>query len=309
MDGSDYDGDNPKELIDDTSSSYDSTNKKHVGSATTKSIIKAFSTKYLEVKALVETNTEDSLAQAKTKFAEYFDVNACMLLYIFNCLMRNIDSIRKNTLWAVYKNGKIAPMLWDLDAMYGQHWIGNSADAPSAELWEGSYATSEWPLKLFWTLYKSEVKTSYANLRKDGIININTWHSIMFDEWVNRIGTEAYERDIEKWSETPSYRKNYTDTAYWKEEYYTDSVGSISAWNSETDYSKGDKVYIKLYDTVSQYMIYTAVQASTGICPVTKYYEGFPIVGGFYDSPKRMEKWMDEQINLCDKEMEYTTSN
>ena len=43
MDGTAYDGDNPKELIDSTSEFWNPDNAKHVGSANTKQIIQSFS--------------------------------------------------------------------------------------------------------------------------------------------------------------------------------------------------------------------------------------------------------------------------
>ena len=109
-------------------------NKKHKGSAQAKAIIRGFSTKYLEVKELIDNN---NIEGAKAKFNENFDYNACMLVYIFNCLMNNGDSIKKNTLWGTYKNGKIAPMLWDIDGVYGTDWWGGTFRCPGAGMWTG----------------------------------------------------------------------------------------------------------------------------------------------------------------------------
>lgn len=306
MDGSKYDGDNPKELIDSTSQYYDSSNSKHVGSAQTKAIIESFSTKYLAVKALVDTNTPESLAEAKTLFAEYFDVNSCILVYIFNCLTNNSDSIGKNTLWGTYGNGKIAAFLWDLDGVYGEGWIGSKSNLPNTTLWSGNYATAQWPLRFIWRLYIDELKAAYALLRNSKVISIDTWHDIIFNQWVERIGTEAYERDIKKWKETPSYRANYTNTNYWIEIGGRGSQGEYPIWNDSDSYSQDDQVVIKMHPDVPWYMIYKAVQANTNQCPVTKFYDGFPIVGGYYNSPKRMEKWLITQIELCDAVMDYS---
>ena len=302
MDGSAFDGDHPKELIDDTSEYYDGSDKKHKGSATTKAIIKTFPAKYLEIKTLVDAGTSEVLAEAKTLFAEYFDVNACMLVYVYNCLMKNNDSIYKNTLWGTWKNGKIAPMLWDLDGMYGEGWIGNKAIEPSAYLWTGSYATSPWPLALFWRLYQTEIGTTYENLRRDGVISIQTWDSIM-SAWIDRIGVECYKRDIEKWPETPSYRENYTNSDYWEERTTTNNIGSVQLWDSENSYNQGDEVALRTWPEYDWYIIYTAKQASDAAnpqCPVTRFYEKFPLIGGYYNSLTRMRKWMEEQIALCD---------
>ena len=300
MDGSEFDGDNPKELIDSTSSHYDSTDKTHTGSATTKAIIESFSTKYLEVKGLVNAGTTEALSEAKALFADYFDINACMLVFIFNCTMRNGDSITKNTLWATYKNGKIAPMLWDLDGMYGEGWIGFKATAPDINVWN-NYANAEWPLKLFWTLYESEIRDTYRLLRRDNIISIDSWRKVVYG-WKERIGVEAYKRDIEKWSETPSYRKNYTNTQYWEMNDEV-NINDYQEWNSSTSYTQGDKVAIRCWEGSLTAISFTAIQdvpAGDDYCPVTKFYTNFPVVGGYYNSYERMEKWMLEQITLCD---------
>ena len=295
MDGSKFDGDNPKELIDSTSEYYDDSNKAHKGSATTKAIIRAFQTKYLEVKTLIEANDIES---AKVKFNENFDYNACMLVYIFNGLMKNGDSVKKNTLWGTYKNGKIWPALWDLDGMYGTGWTGTSASVPATSVLN-VYKNASWPLALFWTLYSNEITATYKELRSNGIISIDTWKSIV-SEWVNMIGTDAYNRDIEKWPETPSYRKNYLNSAYWKYTEWLTSKGDYDLWDAETQYNIGDDVVLKEHPLTHYYTRYKAIVPNINQCPVTKFYSGFPMYGGFYDSPKRWEKWMIKQIELCD---------
>jgi hypothetical protein len=270
-----------------------------VGSATTKSIIESFPQKYLEVKSYIDNN---NIVTAKEKFNEYFDYRACMMVYLFNCTTNNGDSVNKNTLWGIYKNGKIAPMLWDLDGLYGTCWTGASSSAPSAALWEGRYATANWPLALLWALYSDEIKSKYAELREAGIISVNTWRTIMYDMWVNRIGEEAYNRDIAKWSETPSYRKNYTNTEYWRQISVDGGAhtSDYNVWDENTNYEVDDVVAISMHPSTNLCGLYKATAPSLGQCPVSKLYDNFPQVGGYYDSPKRMEKWMESQISLCD---------
>lgn len=294
MDGSEFDGDNPKELIDSTSPVYNASNKKHKGSATTKALIRGFQTKYLEVKTLIDNN---DIEGAKAKFNENFDYNACMLVYIFNSLMGNSDSVKKNTLWGVYKEGKIAPMLWDIDGIYGEGWIGIKANNPNAGIFN-TYHNAQWPLKLLWDLYETEIKDTYCDLREQGIISIETWRDIIFG-WINRVGIEAYDRDIKKWPNTPSYRENYTNTDYWQEVGTTADTQSTPLWNDSTNYNINDQCRLSMGGSYL-YMIYKAVSPNINVCPVTAYYEGFPNVGGYYNSPKRMEKWMQRQIELCD---------
>lgn len=299
MDGSEFDGDHPRELIDPTSEFYDSSNKKHKGSYTTKTLIRSFQTRYNEVKNLIDN---DDIDNAKALFNEYFDYNSCMLVYIYNCMMKNGDSVKKNTLWGMYSSGKIFAALWDLDGMYGEGWVGNSASSPSSSMWDGVYATAEWPLKLLYALYADDIKDLYESLRKDKCISIEAWRNIVFGKWVNRIGEEAFNRDIKKWPETPSYRENETNVEFWSENGRRDStnIGNIPIWDEGAQYAKDDIVALSMHPLSGQYMTYKANKASLGECPVTKFYTEFPMVGGFYDSPKRWQKWMEWQITLCD---------
>ena len=281
---------------------YDNSDKKHKGSRTTKNLIRKMSLRYDEVKSYI---TDGDIDTAKQKFNEYFDYDACMLVYIYNCLMKNSDSIKKNTLWGMYGSGKIFPSLWDLDGMYGTGWIGTNAGVPSAGQWQGDYATSEWPLKLFWTLYETEIKNVYSELRDAKKIDIDTWYDIVFNQWVNRIGEEAYNRDIKKWPETPSYRENNTDTEYWRENGTLNGLGSVPEWNDTDTYEQNARVAVRMHPMSNWYQAYRAKVQNTNHPPYTEKYEEFPQVGGFYDSPKRWQKWMEEQIKLCDIQNDY----
>lgn len=302
MDGSEFDGDSPKELIDSTSEYYDDSNKKHKGSATTKAIIRSFSTKYLEVKALIEAN---DIEAAKVKFNENFDYNSCMLVFLFNTFMRNSDSIKKNTLWGTYNNGKIFALLWDLDGVYGTDWTGTTVGSPGDGVF-ATYTTAEWPLKLLWELYESEIKDAYSNLRATKIISVDTWRNIVINKWINRIGEEAYNRDIEKWPETPSYRQNYTNTDYWTQGKLRDSSFVAPEWDETVNYNVNDICKIRMHSSVPYWMTYRAKVDNVGVCPVTKFYDAFPVVGGYFESPARMQKWITEQIRICDNFMGYT---
>jgi hypothetical protein len=282
---------------------YDSSNKKHKNSAKTKALIEQMPVKFQEIKRMINLNTQESLAEAKSLFSDYFDVNACMVVFLFNGIMNNSDSVNKNTLWAVYDGNKIAPMLWDLDSVYGTGWIGNKVGLPPNAGVISYYRTFNWPLSQLWKLYRDDVVTAYHNLRRDGIVSMSTWREVIYS-WVNRVGKECYERDIEKWPETPSYRKNYTNTEYWKQNIYDGNI-QASLWDSNTSYEVDEYVYLDAGE--GQRIIYQAIQnVPAGICPVTEYYDKFPYVGGYYESPKRMEKWISHQLDLCDEVFEYT---
>jgi hypothetical protein len=127
--------------------------------------------------------------------------------------------------------------------------------------------------------------------------------------WVNNIGTEAFERDAERWPDMPCNRQSYDNTEYWKRIKVVRDGTTSPFWNADTTYNVGDMVDVGLSTPTTGLMLrYQAIKASNANNPqppVTQYYDSFPIAGGYYDSPKRMEKWMEEQIRLCDIVMEY----
>ena len=288
---------------------YDSSIKVHKNTVITKGIINSYPKRYIEVKNLIaEGKIEDYeidgviMPGAKTKFKENFDYNACMVVFFFNGLIKNGDSVKKNTLWGVYKNGKIAPMLWDLDGAYGESFTGTSAGAPGINVWT-AYTGANWPLKSFWVLFEDDIKATYATLRREGVISMDTWRDVIYNQWVNRIGAEAYERDIEKWPDTPSYRENNLNSEYWATtgEDYTE----LAEWDENTEYNVGDRVYYTYTsDGIVYHSTFRAVKAGSNKVPLTKIYS-YPTIGGYFNSPKRMEKWMAAQLALCDAYMEY----
>lgn len=337
-DGSKYDGDNPKELIDSTSSAWDGS-KDQINTQITKQVIKEWPVKYQKVlDAMYEEsadgvykksngayikweegdkgiryNIKKDLSSAKALLNDYFDVEAMIALFIGNCLLGNTDSIIKNTLWGVYNNGKIAPFFYDLDGSYGTGWIGNTqASSPGDNTYQ-KYISADWPLMLLSKLYSEELKTKYALLREEGVVSESHINKII-DDWTSRIGSEKYSRDLKKWSETPSYR----ESTIVNEEYYTDTKGwtppstaSIKEYNENTTFNVGDYVYIYLDNnkgayTTSKWYFYCKKE-NTGILPVNKLYNNFPCVGGWFDSPKRIKKWIKEQISILDNIFNYSS--
>lgn len=304
MNGEEYDGDSPTEPIDETSEMYDASNEDHVNTAQMKSLILQMPDKYAEVKALIDSG---NIEEAKIKFVEYFDKKACEWCYLVNCLIRNNDSLGSNTLWGLWKNKVIAPALYDTDSAFGNaSWIGqHTAESPSASMFNGQYAKSNTPFGLYWSLFKDELIADYKKMRDNGLISVQTLGEL-FKSWQERVGYDSVKRDLEKWDDCPSYRKNYTNTEYWAETSALYVTGE-ETWNSETEYKEGDNVRISMgYGNYA--MSYVCIKKCTNVYPVTKKYDRFPTVGGWYESPKRIIKWFETQLSLCDAELGYNNS-
>jgi hypothetical protein len=83
-------------------------------------------------------------------------------------------------------------------------------------------------------------------------------------------------------------------------------IGNYQLWDENTSYNTNDEVVLSADKFENHYMIYKAVQPNSGECPVSDFYSKYPFVGGYYNSPKRMEKWLIEQIHLCDAMLNYS---
>lgn len=238
-DGTAYDGDNPKELIDSSSESYDDTNKDMKNTA----IIKAKLQR--QANAISIITSLDTLEEKKAKFEEYYDKKALSAYFIISNVIYNNDGFYKNWIWCLYDN-IFSPTFYDLDSIFGRHWTGTSAQANTDLL--GTDISI--PSGLLYSLYTTEIKALYKELRDNNLISTKYIMSIVND-WIYYVGHSAYVRNNKKWTTIPSYRP-------YSEEGYNDGSKSYNVGNQ-----------------------------------------------GMYDSPKRIEKWLDARIANLDTAFNY----
>ena len=108
-----YDGDNPKELIDESMPYFDPNNKDHVRTAQVKKYIMAMSQYWNELNEMEEkgANTED----IKAAFCERYDIESLVDYYLFCKLTYNRDGYFKNWQWFTYDGKKWFVTPYDLD--------------------------------------------------------------------------------------------------------------------------------------------------------------------------------------------------
>lgn len=235
MSGAEYDGETPTELIDETSEVYDANNEVHVKTAQTKKLVER------QAGAIALIKAESDNSAARTLYEQYYDVNAMMCYLIMGNLTYHYDGFRKNWIWCLYNN-IMAPSFYDMDSVFGRHWNGTTVVSGSNS---GSLTgvSESLPTGLCYKLYKDEVHSMYADLRKSGIISVKNVMKHVYD-WMNRVGRIEYEKNLEKWPSIPSYRseKNMNDGT--SEGGFFDSAKRVEMWVSEK---------IKNLDTTFQY--------------------------------------------------------
>lgn len=225
MDGSAYDGEDPHELIDSSSASWDASNPNHVRSAA----VKAYLVTLSQAKGVISAEATDEAKKAA--FATTFDVDMFLVYYVVSQAIDNYDGFHKNWVWSLY-SGKAAPNFYDMDSVFGRHFNGSYVfQTPNWGDVE-NYSDSNSISHLFVSLYSTEIAALYAELRAAGVITVDNIVGYL-EAWVNRIGRAALKRNLDEWTEIPSYRptagSNYTDGTGTNKGMY-DSVERVRLW-------------------------------------------------------------------------------
>lgn len=201
MDGTEYDADtNCKELIDETSEFYDDSDSVHANTSTIKKLV------VRQSEAIGLIKEESDVTAARTLYEQYYDVSAMMCFFIISNVLYHYDGFRKNWIWTIYGN-ITAPTFYDMDTVFGRDWKGVSVLSNSVNTILGN--TPSIPTGQLVRLYKTELDEMYKLLRDDKMIDVDYIMSFVYD-WMNRVGTDAYKKNIDKWSSIPSYRTERT---------------------------------------------------------------------------------------------------
>lgn len=285
MSGAEYDGDAPLELIDSSSSAYNSSNSDHKRSAQVKASIIAFKDACADVIAKKD----------KTTFEKYFDKDWFVDFNIWGNVVLDGDSLARNTQY-LYWGGKWYPAPYDCDQIYGNNWRGNYicrkdwmrvVDESVLGRYAGIYDT-------FLDLYASDIEQRYKELRDADVISSNSIIA-QISQYVDLIGKDAYEREFELWNETPSYREpNDNPQWHYEGDYYE---GTPTEWNNSSSYKVGD--YVSMFIEGKTYY-WKCVQNNTGVRPYYDKYGANPLVGGCFDSLTRTEKWLNVRFEFLD---------
>lgn len=203
MDGSEYDGDDPQELID-SSSPFFINKGKMVRTEEAKKHIIDLSHYYSELSNIEKDNNNESLM--RTEIAKRFDVSEIINYMVFSLITNNYDGFSKNWQWFTQDGQKWSVAPYDCNLTFGYNEEG-------IELWPASQSSKKydyrmenadtngpmyWIRKYFW----NDVKTRYAELRNNGTISTDNIISLT-EQWINRIGEDNYEKEWNLWSDSP----------------------------------------------------------------------------------------------------------
>lgn len=266
INGNKYDGDNPKELSD-----TDANSKK------VKDSLVRLSNALSDIKSNLNKET----------FEKYFLVNPFVDYVLISQVIYNKDGFDKNWIWASWDGQLFTPTLYDLDSIFGSESSGIEVDKNSIETILGM--EQYLPSYYLQTLYATEIKNRYKELRNNGIFSVDNIMNLL-EGWLEVITYKYLNEDIKKYNETPSYRDSCI----------SDKWNYISYnWTSDTDYD-ATKTY-KADEQCRYYgCLFSAKENVTGIAPLTKLYDTKPKVLGYYNSPIRVKNWLKKRFTYLD---------
>lgn len=242
-------------------------------------------------------------ATLKAYLNEFMPSEFWVDFFVFQDFLKNPDSIVKNTLIAIYENGKAYPCNYDMDAVQGiNSWMGtiSSVAAGFAGINQRTDAICQPIFCLYYRLFRTEIGARYRELRDLKIFDIKNILD-MHTDFMSVAGIDAFNEDFKLFPETPSFRENNVNEEYWS---FAQNDNPIApTWDSATAYNQGDKVKIS-----NLKFVFTAKTANTNQNPLKFIYTGFPQVGGFYSGLGHLETFLQNQIEYLDTYYNYNNA-
>lgn len=204
MDGTDYDGENPQELMDETSDAYVA-KKKQVRCAEAKAHIIALSHYSAELMNL-ETGGA-TVEEMRNAIADRFDVDNLVKYMVFSLATNNYDGFSKKWQWYTLDGQHWAVAPYDCELTFGYNddditklW---TADKSSKKYdYKMENATKDGPMLWIKRYYWNEVKTEWSAQRRSGVISAENIMTLV-NGWLDRVASEDGANEWSKWSDSP----------------------------------------------------------------------------------------------------------
>lgn len=203
--GNKYNGDSPKELIDEKSIAYeDETDTPDIIEAKArtskaKEHIVAMSKYWTELSILEKKGTTKE--EMREEIEKRYEIESLLDYCVFFYLSANGDGSLKNWQWFTYDGTKWMVTPYDLDQTFGINLYA-VVRPPTMSL---DYLVSG-PFYWIHKYYQNDIRQRYGELRDKGIFNAEYICRII-DDWYDRVGEEYYTLEKEKWPESPCYRE------------------------------------------------------------------------------------------------------
>ncbi len=254
--------------------------------------------------------TEEDLKIFKSVFERYWDADNVIDYLIVSDLINNWDGVWGNN-WQLftYDGKKWWIGLYDVDGSFGNDYTGTYCH--SALLSHVSISKNM-PFGYVTDYYLNELNIRYRNLSDTGIINSKNIFNRLYD-WTLRIGTDFFNEEYKKWSDSPCIADSVVRSEYW--EVITDEKGNPQTETSETynaaqAYNIGDEISFGLNSSMG-YFKYRCIKATTALTSNTPHkISAYSPISEFKhcDNIYRAQKWIEQNTANMDKVYNYTRS-
>lgn len=301
MDGSVYDGDNPAELIDESSAAFSlDTDDETVKSekqmtAKVKASIISLSKAMRAVKLVGKTQDK------RAKIIENFDVTSLIDYYIFSLVTNNYDGFIKNWQWITYDGKRWSVEPYDLDGTFGQMFTGEFMLPPEWGFADDDFTfMNEYayfgPVKYIVNYFRTELQQRYAELRDKGVISVDKIHSHV-SNWVARIPSEYMQQEWTRWPECNCNNPSIPNEGWHQVHDFTNWI-DLPDYSDETQYPAGSRITINHYQNMSVW------EADRDICGVFPYQQV-----GYRTSLNELKDWLTKKLELVDNYLKYDSGS
>lgn len=230
----------------------------------------------------------EKILNSKTKevFEQYFLVNPFIDYFLFSDLTYNFDGLRKNWIWLAYDGNRFTPSVYDVDSIFGSHYMGLYIINNSCT--DTELVKKRYPCNILYDLYKDAIEARYSELRKLGIFTVENISQLL-DKWITSVGYDNYVSEFALYAETPSYRANNINEG-WK---FLDWAGDIG------NTYDGSKLYAEGETCIFYKCKFEATKNISGVEPA-KVYKQYPFCMGMYNSKTRVLNWIAKRIETLD---------
>ena len=283
--------------------------------AKVKKYIQDFANTINTIKAAASTyeassKTDEDLKSFKAVFEKYYDVENLIDYIIESDLIKNSDGFSKNWQWFTYDGVKWWVGLYDCDMSFGGHFQGNQiTNVLNAHLNTSTSMPNGYIVKY----YATELNARYKQLADLGIVSADNIFGLLQD-WCMRIGTDFFNEEYKKWSDSPCIADSVVRNEYWKAVF--DDKGNPQTDTSETfdathAYSLGDVVSFGLNEQMG-YFKYKCIKATSALSANTPHtVSAYSPISKFKhcDNIYRVQKWIEQNTANMDKVYNYIRNN
>ncbi len=228
----------------------------------------------------------------RAELQKYFDLDNIIDYELYITLTHNIDGQGWNWQLCSWSGERWYFCVWDAERIWGQVSSFNflSAAPTIGELLLGGGGGT--PNAWVNTYCKADLKQRWEYLVSKGIADSDSIIKL-FKDWMDRIGVEYFEKEYEKWPNSPCNRDSKLNKEYWKFTGNFSFTDRTPHYNEGTQYITGDKIWVGS----DFHYEFECIQDTTEYPLLGNYAGEYPAELGYHDNLWRLYSYLSTWIN------------